>query len=35
MLTLERPDEFAELVLAFLREVEAAPRRRRRVTAAP
>lgn len=29
MLTLERPDEFAALVLAFIREVEAAPRRRR------
>ena len=27
MLTLERPDEFAALVLAFLAEVEAAPRR--------
>jgi 3-oxoadipate enol-lactonase len=29
MLTLERPDEFAELVLAFIAEVEAAPRRSR------
>jgi hypothetical protein len=27
MLTLERPDEFAALVLAFLAEVESAPRR--------
>jgi 3-oxoadipate enol-lactonase len=29
MLTLERSDDFAQLVLGFLREVETAPRRRR------